>query len=71
MLSLGRNYIIQAHRYPEPRRFLRRYISFFFSGYAMALKMDVRLFASVVVVLNLFIIVPRSCGALRTIKIGE
>lgn len=37
----------------------------------MALKMDVRLFASVVVVLNLFIIVPRSCGALRTIKIGE
>ncbi|XP_043794555.1 glutamate receptor ionotropic, kainate 2-like isoform X3 [Apis laboriosa] len=36
----------------------------------MALKMDVRLFASVVVVLNLFIIVPRSCDALRTIKIG-
>lgn len=39
----------------------------------MALKMDARLFASVavVVVLNLFVIVPRSCDALRPIKIGE
>ncbi|XP_016918905.1 glutamate receptor ionotropic, kainate 2-like isoform X2 [Apis cerana] len=36
----------------------------------MALKMNARLFASVLVVLNLFIIVPRSCGALRPIKIG-
>lgn len=43
----------------------------FFSGYAMALKMNARLFASVLAVLNLFIIVPRSCGALRPIKIGE
>lgn len=35
--------------------------------------MDARLFASVavVVVLNLFVIVPRSCDALRPIKIGE
>ncbi|XP_026301854.1 glutamate receptor ionotropic, kainate 2 isoform X2 [Apis mellifera] len=36
----------------------------------MALRMDARLFASVLVVLNLFVIVPRSCGALRPIKIG-